>query len=66
METNTSGVLYYNNYIFMTFTVIDVDECVVKENSCDQICTNTDGTFECACDSGYVLDEDKISCISNE
>ena len=44
----------------------DVDECAVEENGCDQICINTDGSFECACNTGYVLDEDNISCISKE
>ena len=30
----------------------DADECAV-EGSCDQLCTNTNGSFSCHCVAGY-------------
>ena len=42
---------------------VDVDECAIDDAAvCDQICRNIDGSFECACNSGYVLNEDGLTC----
>ena len=38
---------------FSSFT--DFDECVNKTSGCNQICTNTLGSYNCSCFSGYVL-----------
>ena len=49
-----SGMLMVNLY------VVDVDECADDSelNNCDTnaTCTNTDGSFECACDDGFTGD----------
>ena len=29
---------------------------------CDQGCNNTDGSFQCFCDSGYLLSGDGMTC----
>ena len=31
----------------------DVDECLASP--CDQLCNNTDGSFECSCEEGYTV-----------
>ena len=49
-------LLLYN--LFST----DIDECSQGEDNCDQLCTNTDGSFACGCSPGYTLDADGISC----
>ncbi|XP_053387247.1 uncharacterized protein LOC123541978 [Mercenaria mercenaria] len=42
---------------------IDIDECEVNNGGCDQNCTNTDGSFECTCKSGYRVDSrDSSAC----
>ena len=47
----------------------DVDECspLPSANSsmatCEHQCTNTDGSFFCACDEGFVLAVDGQSCL---
>ncbi|XP_072036117.1 low-density lipoprotein receptor-related protein 2-like [Amphiura filiformis] len=43
----------------------DIDECHENPPPCSngQICTNTDGSYHCACPSGYVSDTDTASCI---
>ena len=44
---------------------MDVDECAHHSGrgDCDHTCENTRGSFVCSCRPGYVLGEDKLSCI---
>lgn len=41
--------------------ISDIDECI-ESNKCQQNCTNMDGSFRCACSTGYTLENDGISC----
>ena len=44
-------------------TFSDINEChSEQENNCDQICTNTIGSYNCSCGSGYLLNEDGFQC----
>ena len=51
-----SGIYYslldYNFKIF----VIDIDEYDIFPYICDHFCTNTDGSYVCECEIGYVLE----------
>ncbi len=40
----------------------DIDECSEMPQNCDQVCTNTEGSFTCGCEAEYVLDSDGTSC----
>eukprot|EP00494_Astrolonche_serrata_P006894 UN06919 len=40
----------------------DIDECLIDSDGCDQICNNVDGSYECLCEDGYVLNGDMHSC----
>ena len=41
----------------------DINECADDTlNDCDQICINTNGSYVCECDSGYLLNDDLITC----
>ena len=40
----------------------DIDECNNGTHNCSQICTNTNGSFTCACKNGYQLDTDEVTC----
>lgn len=40
----------------------DVNECTLGTSTCSQTCTNTDGSFECSCGAGYILEADDIGC----
>ena len=42
--------------------IIDIDECAANLSGCSQVCTNTNGSFTCACDSGYELIDDGRTC----
>ncbi|XP_065180052.1 uncharacterized protein LOC135810490 [Sycon ciliatum] len=41
----------------------DIDECNSSATSpCDGLCVNTDGSFQCACQDGYNLALDQVTC----
>ena len=40
----------------------DIDECSDGTHNCSQTCTNTNGSFTCGCNSGYLLDIDGATC----
>ena len=42
---------------------VDIDECETY-GTCDQLCTNTMGSFECGCERGYHLDQDSRTCLT--
>ena len=53
--------LSYSFFFFTWFT--DLDECSSAAlNSCSQICENSPGSFQCACDDGFNLQADNTSC----
>ena len=37
------------------FQFTEVNECLINNGGCDHICTNTPGSFECSCDTSYIL-----------
>ena len=55
---NCSGIGYEGN-----FCGIDINECLTNNGGCDSnaICTNTPGSFNCNCKSGF--SGDGITCI---
>lgn len=47
-------------FYFLFFT--DVDECYERIDGCQQECVNTNGSYVCACRTGYRLTSDRYSC----
>jgi len=39
----------------------DINECSIS-SSCEQNCLNTNGSFVCSCEDGYVLNSDGQNC----
>ena len=33
--------------------LIDLNECASNNGGCDQVCTNTHGSYQCSCNPGY-------------
>ena len=54
-------LLYINSFIIIIVT-IDIDECQLDDESCAQTCMNTDGSFVCSCDAGFILAADNVNC----
>lgn len=42
-------------------TCPDVDECL-NDELCDQVCTNTIGSYVCSCNVGWTLDQNRHTC----
>ena len=42
----------------------DINECLPDNGGCDHICVNTDGSFQCSCNTSYVLAVDNKTCIN--
>ena len=40
----------------------DINECDTANGFCDQICTNTEGSYTCGCNEGYRLGSDGMMC----
>ena len=56
--------MYTTLYELFQTTVIflDIDECDLNTDGCEQGCVNTNGSFMCNCTDGYVLNGDGLSC----
>ena len=54
--------LYFTVYIRVIYFNIDIDECANNTDNCIQTCTNTEGSFTCGCNDGYILDSDGTTC----
>lgn len=42
----------------------DIDECLGGHSLCSQSCTNTIGSYQCACNPGFELAADGQTCTS--
>ncbi|XP_028401634.1 mucin-like protein [Dendronephthya gigantea] len=40
----------------------DIDECEQKKHSCEMVCKNNAGSYDCSCNLGYVLNADQKNC----
>ena len=49
--------------VVTVYELIDIDECLVANGNCEQICSNTIGSMECDCQDGYRLGSDGESCL---
>ena len=57
-------VSYLSNHALIPY-IIDINECHTG-NSCEDICINTDGAYECSCsDNSEIVMEDG-SCVGND
>ena len=50
-----------NIYLYST----DINECLTNNGGCDHTCINTEGSFECLCNTSYILAADNKTCMPN-
>lgn len=46
----------------LVLLLLDLNECNESPKPCNFICKNTEGSFQCSCPKGYILQEDGRSC----
>lgn len=69
-EVDDDGVTCVGELLYMVcegfneclFIILDINECDKSNGGCDHKCNNTDGSFNCYCNNGFVLDSDNIGC----
>ena len=47
---------------YVLFLCLDVNECNAANGGCEHDCTNTFGSLECSCRTGYLLDGNGLNC----
>ena len=50
---------FHNIIIIIISELLDINECEVGR-PCHQGCTNTIGSYQCTCDTGYQLDNNQF------
>ena len=58
----SGNTLYVHIFIYALLFFIDINECSLNTDGCDQVCINTMGSFQCSCNRGYTLNTDEITC----
>ena len=56
-------ITFLHIYMFTcAFFSSDNDECSLGTDNCIETCTNTEGSFYCGCNTGFVLNNDGATC----
>ena len=50
-------------YCLIIAYIIDVNECELGTDNCDQLCIDDLGSYHCGCYNGYLIDNDSSSCV---
>ena len=62
----TSSQQYCCHSVSNYHATTDTNECAKNLDECAQICVDTDGSYYCLCDSGYILTDDGQGCEGEE
>ena len=44
------------------FLALDINECDSENGGCEQVCTNSVGSFQCSCNYGFFLEPNNFNC----
>ena len=47
--------LLCNPLRLIRFFIVDIDECSHENGSCEDVCVNLEGSYECQCGVGYQI-----------
>ncbi len=45
-----------------SYPFLDINECLEGTHDCEQNCINTDGSYTCSCNPGFVINADRRGC----
>ncbi len=68
MDSTAQVIELINNKVWVhaiNIFLLDVNECIIDNGGCEQSCTNSEGNFNCSCNSGYELDSNGFNCSGN-
>lgn len=51
---------------YISDATVDIDECTIENGGCETFCTNSEGSYECSCHSGYALMPDLRTCTGKK
>ena len=54
---------YLSQQGYSTSIHTDIDECALGISGCNQICTNTNGSYVCSCYLGYQISSNNKICV---
>ena len=54
----------YINYSYEGVVCLDINECLLGTDHCEEGCRNIPGSYYCTCGKGYALSTDKHTCQS--
>ena len=56
-------LIFYAALILCLGMPVDIDECDVENGGCFQICTDSEGSFDCSCETGFILKQNGADCL---
>jgi hypothetical protein len=48
--------------VFLSNYYVDINECTENIDGCAHVCTNTIGSYQCSCRTGYRLASNGLQC----
>ena len=63
LRVEITNMIVGTKYHFFSVFHTDINECI-EGSLCEQECTNTAGSYNCSCYTGYILANNEISCTS--
>jgi hypothetical protein len=57
---------HFQDYTHVGILISDINECENNIHDCSQICVNNEGGFNCECEFGYELRDDRRRCEKGE
>ena len=55
-------IIFKKLYYGSTYIISEINECSINNGNCSQLCTNTNGSYFCSCNPGYVLNGNNMTC----
>ena len=46
--------------------LLELNECTLNTDLCEQVCNNTAGSYQCSCYTGYHLESNSYNCSGKQ
>ena len=55
IQCNGKNICHVPVVLYSCFPLLDIDECSLQLDECEQVCINLDGSHTCECNEGYAI-----------